>query len=612
MRAVLAAVLVFAACFVVYNLNGVPISSSDNKASLLLPHAVLTRGSLDLTPYFPAVPVTEPVPYFFRRHGAALSSDKLVFYSLVATPFYAAGWGIVRLVFGPLPELRFATYEAPPPLAWFAVEKVTASLMAAATSAAMFLALWIYWRRWDVAWGGVTAFSFCTSHWATTSQGMWNHGGLALLIALVALAWARLERSGADGLSPRTLKTILIAGSLAAAWLMPVRTTGAGYAIVWVAYVASRWRPWLAWAVGPVAAMGLLFFAFNLAMTGSLAGYYGMGQAPFWSYGWWENIKAWVGLLVSPGSGLFVFTPLAAVAVFGAVAVWRRGGPDDDALRWWVVPVVVCWAAAATVTDVVPQLRWHAAASYGSRYFVDALPALTLLGLQGTLRLQARAAAWSRAGWMLLLSVMALAAFWSWGTQVVGVFFFKFNHALRPRPIHLSPERMWDWRDNPIVRELRTGLNPDVALVWSSLSGRADHPALLAQDISVAEVSVAHEMAAWLPGERRMVEVEVRNVGPKAWPAGLAYGFDPPLVLGLWRRTTGETVAAVPERTILPLFRGLPRGAVQRFPVLIAAPVASGDYVIELNLSQRGHTLGPSAGGGRPAFVTVSATADRR
>lgn len=65
------------------------------------------------------------MPYYYRRYGPVLTSDKLVFYAVVAIPFYAAGWGMAR----------------------FASGKATASLMAATTSAVMFLAAWVYWRR---------------------------------------------------------------------------------------------------------------------------------------------------------------------------------------------------------------------------------------------------------------------------------------------------------------------------------------------------------------------------------------------------------------------------------------------------------------------------------
>lgn len=577
--------VVFLVCWVVYNVNGIPISSSDNKASLLLPHALLTRGSLDLAPYFSAVPASEAVPYYYRRYGPVVTSDKLVFYAVVATPFYAAGWGMVRLVHGPLPELRFAHYADDPPLAWFAVEKATASLMAATTSAVIFLAGWVYWRRRGVALGAAGLFALLSSHWATSSQGMWNHGGLALLAATVVLAWALLERAAADGLGARATGAILLIGSVAAAWAMPVRTPGAGYAWLWLGYVGWRWRRrwWLA-AVA-IAAMAVIFFAFNLAMTGSLAGYYGMGQAPFWVYGWAENFKAWAGLLVSPGAGLFFFSPWAVFAVVGAVVAWRRRQAGDAAMLIWGVPVVVCWAAAATNTDSIPQLRWHAAASYGPRYFVDALPALTLLAVHGVL------GAWAAAGQSRVRRVsLAVAAgammLWSAGTQVVGVFFFKFNHALRPVPIHLSTERMWAWRDNPLSRELRTGLNYDVCLVWATLLGYARAPVEVTDARAEVAVSPAGWPAGWTAGERCMVEVAVRNTGTTAWPMTVLYGAEPPRLEGVWCGPRGERIPAVPERTLVPLDWPLATGGERRFPVLVAAPPAPGDYTLEWSVRQ--------------------------
>jgi hypothetical protein len=585
------AAAVFVLGFIIYNLNAIPISSDDNRTALLLPHALLTRGSIDLTPYYPAgLAEREPVPYFITWRKPLLSSNKLVFHAIVATPFYAAGWAAVRLLHGPLPELHFDHFHDPPPLPWFAVEKIAASLTAAATGSVMLLALWVYWRRHDIAWGGALAFAFLTGHWCTSSQGLWNHGTLGLLTAVVALAWATLERtSAAAGYAPTRY---LLVGSLAAAWLMPVRPTGAGYALAWLGYVGWRWRSHLGWVAAPVAAMAVVNFSFNLWIADSIAGYYGARAGPFWVYGWAENFKAWAGLLVSPGAGLFVFTPLAGLAVAGAWFAWRRTGREERALRGWVWPVLFCYVAAATNTDPVPQLRWHAAASYGPRYFVDALPALTFLGIWGALALWR--ATVGRPPWrrVLLGATVAGAALWSAGTQVVGVFFFKFNHALRPLPIHRSLERLWEWRDNPVCREIRTGVNPDVITAWSVFTGAAAHPVALDAPQPIAEVTAPAVPARFAPEERRMLEVEVRNLLGTAWPGSRQYGFSPPLVDGRWWSAAGTSSPAVPEPTHLPLLCGLAAGGVCRLPVLVAAPAEPGVYRLQLGLHQSGRWLG--------------------
>ena len=76
-----------------------------------------------------------------------------------------------------------------------------------------------------------------------------------------------------------------------------------------------------------------------------------------------------MGLLFSPYSSLFLYCPIALLAVFGLAALWRR---DRGAVLLFVS------LAAAFFVLYASLANWMAGRSYGPRYLVPLLPALIL------------------------------------------------------------------------------------------------------------------------------------------------------------------------------------------------------------------------------------------
>jgi hypothetical protein len=170
----------------------------------------------------------------------------------------------------------------------------------------------------------------------------------------------------------------------------------------------------------PVAA---LVFAYHWAYFGSPLR---QGLAPRFSAPWGEGH---LGLLVSPGKGLFVFTPIALIAVVGLVRALRY---DDRALA------ATCGAAVLAHWVFVGRwAEWHGGESWGPRLMTDALPLLFLF-LPDGYDLAPRLT--------VALGVLSVAI------QALGAFAYDYRwERLRQRPVAAEHPELWDVPHSPIV-----------------------------------------------------------------------------------------------------------------------------------------------------------------
>ncbi len=149
----------------------------------------------------------------------------------------------------------------------------------------------------------------------------------------------------------------------------------------------------------------------------------------------------WLGLygtLFSPGRGVFVYNPLLALSVLGAMLYIKS--LYKHPLFW----LSVAWFTLHTLT-ISRFPVWHGGGSYGSRLFTDVLPALVLLTL---LAWNAAAAKQDASRWRLAGSGLCLlAALW-------GVFINTYQGLYNWATV--------DWNADPHIEQY-----PEIVLDWT-------------------------------------------------------------------------------------------------------------------------------------------------
>ena len=422
--------------FVALIANGRPIGSGDARPTERVAASLAQEGNLDLDEY---PDVEEPFAHQVGPHRVSI-------YPIGSAVFAVPVFALARAVFA-LDETGLAL-----------AGKWAASLFSAAAAAFLYLAIGRRRPHREAMWTAVV-FALGTSVWST-SQALWQHPAAVLGLCAALLCMVRAEAD--DRWAGRAGLPLACAVAARYADVALVTVLAIGVAVRWPRRIAHL----VAWAA-PVAALVL---AYHWACFGSPLR---QGLTPRFSAPWGEGH---LGLLVSPGKGLLVFTPIALIAVAGLVRALRY---DDRVLA------VTCGAAALAHWLFVGRwAEWHGGESWGPRLMTDALPLLFLFlpdGYDLVPRLT------------VALGVLSVAV------QALGAFAYDYRwERLRQRPVSAEHPELWDVPRSPIAfyaaRRLVLFALPRIA------DGKVEileHPVVLGG---------AHGSRVAFPGDRLRVE----------------------------------------------------------------------------------------------------------
>jgi hypothetical protein len=162
------------------------------------------------------------------------------------------------------------------------------------------------------------------------------------------------------------------------------------------------------------------------------------------------------GLLVSPSRGLFVYSPVAIIALLGIVPALRS--LREHGLGWALA------GAFALYVGYSLYAVWWGGHSYGPRYMLDLIVVLTVPAAVALERVLCGRAA--RA-----LCVVALV--WSVVATGTGAFFADTWNT-QPASVDRHHERLWDWHDPQILRAWQSGLHPQNFNLFNDTIWRRD------------------------------------------------------------------------------------------------------------------------------------------
>lgn len=432
----LAAAIAVTVVFVFWMFDRAPVSHAGGD-SLWIVHSsasLITDGDFDLSEYselIDAYPVQPP------PHLLEIGSDRVDFFpwgaSVVAAPF-VAGHAVVTNTTGG----DFAA-ELETTLPLFDIENQIAAAIAAVTTG---LLMWVLHRRLrSVAWAGGLALTFAlgTGVMSTTSRNLWVQGpALLVTVGVLALAQALTERRGPIA---RVDAVLVAAAALLVVLGYSTRPPLAllGIVMLWLAWDRGRWR--LAVAYAAASAGGLVaVVSVNIATYGDWIAPYSRDRLELGR----SFPEAFAANLVSPGRGLFVWTPLLLLGVAWCVVRWRDASLFERLLVGWVGLHLVAVSAFP---------HWWAGATVGPRFMLDVVPALFVLLTTPVMALRATPASGRRSA---LLAALAVATLWGGFVNVRAGYRMSVMLWNWPSEAHVSievdPGRVWDWSDPQFLR----------------------------------------------------------------------------------------------------------------------------------------------------------------
>lgn len=308
------------------------------------------------------------------------------------------------------------------------VELFIASILIAITSVLMYLTGRCFLNK-KYSFLSALIFAFCTSAWSTGSRALWQHGPTMLMLSITLYILLRAKEK----------PSLIQFASIPLMFSCVIRPTNILSLVFIAIYVFFQYRHYILkfflWSL-PIA---IPFFFFNVSLYHTLLpGYY----LPNRIGGSSRFFEALVGNLISPARGLFVFSPVLLLSLWGIVVKIRRR--QFEKLDFTLLGIIILhWIVISS------HPNWWGGWSIGPRYFSEMtpyfiyflLPVLaTIPGLKGFKK-------------VCMVSFLCILMFLS------GFIHYKSSRHVavwhwNKKPVNIddNPERLWDWKDLQFLR----------------------------------------------------------------------------------------------------------------------------------------------------------------
>jgi hypothetical protein len=526
------AALLFVLAFAVYNANLRYTASYDSFATSLIPFRLLTGHGLTLS----AADAVPSVAYsIVRSKTGSFVSFYPVVTALLVTPLY------VPAVLWP--------WGADPEVARVLMEKIAASVLAAASVAFVFLAL----RRLASERAATLlafAYAFGTLTWAVSSQALWlqTSSGLLVALALFLLASGLGTPAACAGLG-------LVCGLLAAN-----RPTDGIFALTFALLAWRANRRGFPLFAGAAAAVGSAAVGWNLVHFGHALGGYGIVFFSGGNLARGSSVTGVLGLLFS-NRGLLATSPFLLALALHRPSRARLPGTT-----------LLLAAYAASLWIHAGPADWWGGYTFGARYTLHGLPILFVALAEPAERLCRHAA-----GIAFLTAAGLVAA----TVEIAGAFFYPAGDSGN------AGQGLWSPAKAPAIAALAAGPRPPdfLGMIVPRL---AMSPApLTARDAAARYAWRDEPNARWAPNERRRLRLDVENLGRLSWKSLGGFMNRGGVRLSVRWIRAGDGGAPIPEETHWVAFR-LRAGRAVTLPIEIQAPPDEGGFTLRVELTQLG------------------------
>ncbi len=306
------------------------------------------------------------------------------------------------------------------------IEGVVAAILVSGAVIFVFLTAQLYTSVW-AATAVALVFAFGTSAYSTASRLLWQHTPSLLALSAIVYILAR----------PVTGRlAVLITGILAGAAYV-VRPTNSISVIFIALYFGALSLRMLATFLVGAAALLIPFVLYNMRIYSALLPpYFRAGRL---SVGWGHFVEALLGNLISPGRGLFVYSPVILLGAYGFYR--RRRDRGMTHLDYFFLIIIIGHLVAVSTFS-----HWWAGHSFGPRFLTDVLPYLMYFVIYVVDHVSTGKTV--RLG-LTLLAMSVFSCFvhfrgaTAWGP-------WHWNDT--PVNVDQAPDRVWNWRDLQFLR----------------------------------------------------------------------------------------------------------------------------------------------------------------
>lgn len=387
-------------------------------------------------------------------------------------------------------------------------------------------------------------YGLCTSNFSVCSQGMWQHTGsqVAFCTTLYCFVRGKVEP-----------QWIALAG-LPVCFLVICRPTNVLLTLPLTAYVLVQYpRLFVKFLLAGFPVV-LFHLWYNLHYFGDVF----HSQFPLRSYYWQTPfLEGFGGLLISPGRGLFVYSPILLFAIFG---FWRALRSPSDPIR-----TLFIYTLCGTLLVIFVHSKWCSwwgGLSYGPRLISDLLPGMCLA-------LYPAADIVRNHAWLKFCALFFI------GISFVAHFIGAYGDESQWKG-YVEPEGLWVWTDNPLVNPAREIFDDWWIRVHGSPTSES-HPEYLNARYSL--LNSDEQELYWGKGDQLRLNIETTNEGRAVWMARSHGAVSLRCIL----RSKGSNEPFAREMRVSLRHAVFP-GGTYWFPIRMMLPKETGTYLLQVDL----------------------------
>jgi hypothetical protein len=433
----------FCLVYFVYYLNFRSIGSGDTVPASLLPFSVLENHNLYLDQFIHYYAPDSDQVYFLREINGHFLSIYPIVIPILITPLYIISYIFLKLNGYPI-DMSYPGFS----LTVAVMEKISASLITSTSVIFVYLSLKELVNKTAVV--AALIYAFATNTWTISSQALWQHGLVELLLSMSIFLVLRNEKQSSN-------KLIVLLGILSGVFVFN-RPIDSILLIPIIYYVFELRGIRIVYYISAAFLSGVPFLFYNLYYFGSLFGGYGnlLGEFDFGS----GMILRLVGLLISPSRGLFVYTPILFLSILGYFNVSQISNKRIKRFLW-----IFGYSILAQLIAYSAFVMWWAGWSFGPRFLIGMLPALAIfLGLFiKDINLDIK-----NSKNLFMISILFILLIWSVFAQFVGAFYYPNGNWDGEPNVDYHPEKLWDWRDTQLMRAFNAGMVSPGDVSWPS------------------------------------------------------------------------------------------------------------------------------------------------
>src|SRR3990172_7467476 len=311
------------------------------------------------------------------------------------------------------------------------LEKFIGSLYAALSTVPIFL-IGSYYLRRRQALLLTLLFAFSTSMWSTASRALWQHGPSVLFLS-IALYLTLLAQE-------REPLIQYVGFFIAVAYV--IRPNNSLSVLFTSLYVLVNHRSYFGRYLVNAAVVATPFVANNLLVYDAILPPYFLQL--FGRFGSLRGFpEALAGTMISPGRGLFIFTPIFLFSIHGMFLLFKQGSLTVHSVQLYLLAIILGhWLIISSFAD------WDGSWSIGPRYFTDTTPYLTFFLIPV---LQHRERIFSRRVWKSAFLSAAILSTLIHFRCATSIYPFLWNNYPVTYPDGAT-YRDWDWSDLQFLR----------------------------------------------------------------------------------------------------------------------------------------------------------------